>query len=702
VEHLESVNDVAEDITGRRQPETIPDDIVRDADQVELVDMTPDALQARLADGDIYTPDQMDASIANSFRLGSLTAMRQLALLWVADHVDDAVRAHRSEHGVEERWETRERVVVALAGGPSGDALIRRAARMAQRSRADLLGVHVRRPDGRRGAASELLERHRELLEGLGGAYHEVVDVDVADSLARFARRENATQLVLGATRRNRWAQRAGGSVVTRVIRRSEPMDVHVMSVDCAPIETAHAAPAPRAPALTARRRVAGWAVSTGGSALLTVLFAQTRASLHQPSRFLLYEALVLVAAAIGGIGPAITAALAASAALNWFFTPPFYTWTIEDPENVLALVVFTAVGLLVAILVTGLARRSSDARRARTEAEALARVAAGLVGADDPLPPMLDRIRTTLGLAGVAIYASPGDTPLAVSGEPSLRTAHTVRLPDGAILRAGPLGPDDRRVIDAFAAQLATALERRRLREEAAAAAALAEADALRTSLLRAVSHDLRTPLASIKASVTSLLQADVDWSPREHKEFLLTVDEETDRLDHVVANLLDASRLQAGAVEPADRPVALDEALAPALASISGLTTPIDIDVPETVPLVRADPGLVERAVANLVANAARLSPPGERVRMTAETVGDRVELRIIDRGPGVPVGGRDRMFEPFQRLGDNATTTGVGLGLAVSKGLIDAMGGLLEAQDTPGGGLTMVVSLPRAYAG
>jgi two-component system sensor histidine kinase KdpD len=273
-----------------------------------------------------------------------------------------------------------------------------------------------------------------------------------------------------------------------------------------------------------------------------------------------------------------------------------------------------------------------------------------------------------------------------------------TISLVDATLVVAGSLTREGRRVLEAFAAQLTTALEQRRLQREAAEAAVVAEANALRTALLRAVSHDLRTPLSSIKASVTSLLQGDVSWSPDEHKEFLLTIDEEADRLDHVVADLLDASRLEAGAVSPDLRPVALDDVAAASLATVSGLSGSIEVEIPAVLPMVLADPGLLERAIANLVANAAKVTPPGEVIRIVGTTAGEQVELRIIDRGPGVPESAREQMFQPFQRLGDTGAG-GVGLGLAVAKGLVKAMEGAVVPEDTPGGGLTMVISMPRA---
>jgi two-component system sensor histidine kinase KdpD len=275
------------------------------------------------------------------------------------------------------------------------------------------------------------------------------------------------------------------------------------------------------------------------------------------------------------------------------------------------------------------------------------------------------------------------------------------VPIGDAEMVIRGKLTGDGERVLRPFTAQLAATLERRRLHDEAERAAVLAETDRLRTALLRAVSHDLRSPLASIKASVTSLLQGDVAWSPLEEREFLSTIDEETDRLNGVIGNLLDAGRLEVGAVQPAARPVAIDDVVASALASISGLGTAVAVDVPADLPLVLADPALLERALANLITNADHASPEAGMIDVSAYTASGVVELRVIDRGSGLPEPQRAQMFMPFQRLGDSDTSDGVGLGLAVAKGLIEAMNGQLAAQDTPGGGLTMVVTLPIADA-
>lgn len=712
IQHLESVNDVVEQITGVKQHETLPDAVVRAADQVELVDMTPEALRRRMAHGNIYAAEKVDAALSNYFRVGNLSALRELALLWLADKVEDALQAYMETHGISAPWETRERVVVAITGAPSGEHLIRRAARMARRSQGDLVGVHIVSSDGlASGGPSARLEEHRRLLVDLGGEYHEAVGSEVAGTLVQFARAERATQLVLGASRRSRWTELVRGSVIGAVLRDAGDIDVHVISEpEPEPADGAARGPASlgtrrRRPGdLSARRQLLGWGVAAVGMAGLTLLLHLFAGNLNLTSDALLYLLLVTVVAVIGGRWPALASAVVASLLVNWFFTDPVHTFTIAEPENLLALVIFLAVAALVSTEVSALARRSADVERARAEAEALARVAGTLVAEAEPLAAMVGHLRSTFDLDAVAVVVRGVDGEWLVEVSvghpvPVDPTQHpSIPLVEGAhlVYEGRPLGADDRRVLTVFAAQVAAALERNRLQAEAAEARTRLQADELRTAILRAVSHDLRTPLASIKASVTSLQQQDVEWTDEAEGEFLATIDEETDRLDRLVGNLLDMSRIETGSLDVLLRPVGLDEVVPQALDGLPDSGGRVEVRVPETLPNVLADQALLERAVANLAANALRHSPPDQPVRIEAAEVRGHVDLRIVDRGPGVPVSDRDRIFEPFQRLGDAGNGAGVGLGMAVARGFVAAMEGELELEDTPGGGLTAVISL------
>jgi two-component system sensor histidine kinase KdpD len=706
IQHLESVNDVVASITGITQHETIPDAAVRAAEQVELVDQTPEALRRRMAHGNIYPAERVDAAMANYFRPGNLAALRELALLWVADRVDESLQQYMEDHNIDATWETRERVVVALTGAANGEHLIRRAARMAQRTRGELMGIHVRSSDGLAGPPPGLLGEHRQLLEELGGSYHEVVGDDIGAALVQFAKAEHATQLVLGATRRSRWTEILRGSVISRVIRQSGPIDVHVISSDEPERDGLRPVPHPR-PTLSARRRVVAWALTIAGLPLLTLVMASLREHMGLPSHLLLYLALVVVIAALGGLRPALVASAGAFLLANWYFTPPLHHITIAEAEDVLALVVFLVVGLIVSLLVTTAARRSAEAVRAKAEAEALARLSGGVLGEDDPLGVLMVDFLSAFDVDACAVLRREGDGWRVESsaGEPVPARPEdgqlTVPLDDDEqLVLVGPrLDNDDMTLLRAFTGQLALALQSRQLRAEAALASGLAEANELRTALLASVSHDLRTPLSSIKASVTSLLQRDVDWTPAATEEFLRTIDEESDRLNALVGNLLDMSRLQTGGLQLVMRPVGLEEIVPRAIAGFPDGASRLKLDVPETLPRVQADAALLERAVANVVGNALTASPTDEVVRIDACPANSRVDLRIVDRGPGVPRDQREQIFQPFQRLGDQSSGNGVGLGLAVARGFVEAMGGEVAVEDTPGGGLTMVLSLPES---
>ncbi|MFA1541036.1 DUF4118 domain-containing protein [Actinomadura monticuli] len=710
VQHLESVNDVVEQITGVAQRETVPDEVVRRADQVELVDMAPEALRRRMAHGNVYRPEKVDAALSNYFRVGNLTALRELALLWLAGKVDDQLDRYRADHGIGGTWEARERIVVALTGGPEGDALLRRATRIAARSKgADLLAVHVARSDGLAGARPGDLARQRQTVEELGGTYHQVVGDDVPRALLDFARGANATQLVLGVSRRGRFAQLLRPGIGVTTTARSGSIDVHMVTHDHARRGVGRPG---REQGLPVSRRLGGFLLALAGLPLLTAVLLAARPALSLPSDILFFLAAVVATALVGGMRPALFTAVAGFLLLNWYFTPPVHRFTVAARENLLALAVFVLVGTGVSVVVDRAARRSRDSARLGAEAEVLSTLAGDVLRGEHALDAVLGRLRETFGLTSVTLLERPADTGdwrivATVGGRPCAAPGDgDADIPVGDDLtlavrgREGrPMPAGDRRVLEAFARQAAGALRQQRLRAEAERARPLEAADRMRTALLNAVSHDLRTPLASAKAAVDSLSGTSVAWTEEERAELLDTARLSLDRLDRLVANLLDMSRLQAGVLGMAARPLALDEVVPRALDDLGGGEVPgkVSVRLDPGLPEVSADPALLERVLVNVIANALRHGPPGEPVLITAGAIRDRVELRIADRGPGIPPDERERAFLPFQRLGDRDNHTGVGLGLALARGLTEAMGGELIPEDTPGGGLTMIVALP-----
>lgn len=457
---------------------------------------------------------------------------------------------------------------------------------------------------------------------------------------------------------------------------------------------------APFAPALDRRRQVAGGLLAVVVLPALTLVVTSLRAQLSLTDNLLIYLLAVVAVAVVGGFWPAVFAAIGASLLINWYFTPPYHTFTIAEPDNLLALLLFIVVAIAVSSVVHLAARRLVDARRSRGEAEALALLAGSVLGREDTPAVVLQHLHATLAV-GAELLERVGDRWVRVAHCGDLSAGEQRRIlarDDVALVVHGGLPPDSDRLLDAAAGQAAAALDRDRLRAQAAQAEALAAGSRMRTALLAAVSHDLRTPLASIKASISSLRQSDVSWSPADEAALLATIEESSDRLDSLIANLLDMSRVQTGALQPFLRPAAVDEIAPLALRGIAGGER-VRLDVPETLPLVLTDAGLLERALANLLANAVRFSPPDRPPTLSASAGDSGVELSVIDHGPGVPTEDRDRIFEPFQRLGDQDAATGVGLGLAVARGFVEAISGTLRPTETPGGGLTMTVTLPAA---
>ncbi|MFH8901582.1 sensor histidine kinase KdpD [Streptomyces coeruleorubidus] len=706
IQHLESLGDVVESITGVRQQETVPDEVVRRADQVELVDMSPEALRRRMAHGNIYQPDKVDAALSNYFRPGNLTALRELALLWVADRVDAYLTQYRSDHRVSKIWGSRERIVVGLTGGPEGRTLIRRAARLAEKGAGgEVLAVYIARSDGLTSASPKELALQRTLVEDLGGTFHHVVGDDIPAALLAFARGVNATQIVLGSSRRRTWQYVFGPGVGATVARESgSDLDVHIVTHD--EVAKGRGLPVARGARLGRSRRVWGWLVGVAGPPVLAALLSAV--DLGLANDMLLFLALTVAAALLGGLFPALASAAVGSLLLNYFYTPPLHRWAIADPKNIVAIVIFVAVGAAVASVVDLAARRTHQAARLRAESEILSFLAGNVLRGETGLEDLLERVRETFGMESAALLERASDVEpwtcagRAGQGRPVERPDQAdVDMPVGdhmALALTGRVLPaEDRRVLAAFAAQAAVVLDRRRLQEEADRARTLAEGNRIRTALLAAVSHDLRTPLAGIKAAVTSLRSEDVEWSEEDRAELLEGIEEGADRLDHLVGNLLDMSRLQTGTVTPLIREIDLDEVVPMALGGVPEGS--VDLDVPETLPMVGVDPGLLERAMANLVENAVKYSPSGTPVLVAASALADRVEVRVVDRGPGVPDEAKERIFEPFQRYGDAPRGAGVGLGLAVARGFAEAMGGTLDAEDTPGGGLTMVLTVRAA---
>ncbi|HWG27713.1 MAG TPA: sensor histidine kinase KdpD [Actinospica sp.] len=727
VQHLESLNDVVQRITGVPQRETVPDEVVRAADQIELIDMSPESLRRRLAHGNVYAAEKVDAALSNYFRVGNLIALRELALLWLADRVDEGLQRYREEHGIGRVWEARERVVIALPGDASGEALIRRAARIAARSSGgELLAVHIARSDGLSADTSPTaLAAQRHLVETLGGTYHSIIGDDVSRALIEFAQAKNATQLVLGTSRRSRFNRfLTGRGIGETTTMLSGDIDVHMVT------HNEHTTPRRRGWLPPNPLRQAAWGSGGGWRGIVAgilappILAAILTATSHSlrlnvASDILLFLTLTVAVARLGGMVSALVAALWSSLLLNYFFIPPVHSITIAEANNAIALVVFVIVGLTVASVVDLAIKQTRSAAHASAEAETLNAFAVAVLRGDEAISALLERFRETFSMESVGLLqridtggprlpdeiddprrwtlvASTGADPALCPG-----AADTViDAGPGAVLalRGRTLPAADQRVLAAFAAQATAAMERRRLAREAASAQALAAADKMRTALLAAVSHDLRTPLAAAKASISTLRDPELELPDEDRGELLEAAEESLDRLTRLVENLLDMSRLQAGALKPRLEPAAIEDIIPRAIDDVPAAAGRVRLEPPEpNLPDALVDAPLVERVVANLIGNAVKHTD--SPVSVTVSALGRQVEVRVIDRGPGIPEEDWDLVFRPFQRLGDRDNTSGVGLGLALSRGLTEAMGGTLIPEDTPGGGVTMVLSMPAA---
>jgi two-component system sensor histidine kinase KdpD len=578
--------------------------------------------------------------------------------------------------------------------------------------------VHVIRGDGLAGMSERRMGKVRELANSLDASVHTVVGDEVPTALLDFARENNATQLVIGTSRRPRWARLFEEGVAQTIVERSGKIDVHMVTHE----ESKRGL---RIPSLSPReRRVRSWlAAFIVPSVICAVTVTVLDRYLDNGGESALFFVGVLLVGLLGGVAPAALSAVLSGLLLNYYLIAPRHSFTIAEPNSAITELVLLLIAVAVAVLVDGAAKRTREARRASQEAELLTLFAGSVLrGAD--LETLLERVRETYSQRAVSMLREPEEEDRAggkhkgyivacVGKDPcvtvdSADTAIEVGDDEFWMLLAGKkLDARDRRVLTAVAKQAAGLIRQRELAEEASRTEAIVKADELRRSLLSAVSHDLRTPLAAAKVAVSSLRAEDVAFSPEDTAELLATIEESIDQLTALVGNLLDSSRLAAGVVRPELRRVYLEETVQRALVSIGKGATGfyrsaidrVKVDVGDAV--VMADAGLLERVLANLIDNALRYAP-NSLVRVNAGQVGDRVLINVIDEGPGIPHGTEDQLFESFQRLGDHDNTSGVGLGMSVAHGFVEAMGGTIAASDTPGGGLTVVVDLaaPQRY--
>jgi two-component system sensor histidine kinase KdpD len=732
VQHVESLNDVVAQVTQVRVRETVPDAILDRADEIELVDLPPDALLLRLREGKVYLGEQASRAAQHFFQRGNLLALRELALRRTADRVDADMQAYREEHSIEATWPAAERILVCIGPSPASARLVRATRRMAAGLRAPWVAacVEVRGAAPLQEEARARLAAHLALAESLGGEVARLTGTRVSDTLLDHARKHNVTRLVIGKPTHARLRDLVRGSLLDEVVRGSGDIDVHVISGD--------EAPAPRE-AREPPSEAVDWGAFASAAALVvgaTALAAVGRTWFALPDLVMIYLLVIMVAATRLGRGPSVLAAALSVGFYDFFFIPPYYTFSVSDAHHILTFGMMFGVGLVISGLTSRVRRQEQDARRREERTAALYALSRELGSApdEDHVARALARQAAQVLASGAAVLTGGEGSALQILGRegtidldaPELGVARWVldhgrpaglgtdTLP-GARVRCIPLGntasplgvlalaPQGGRVDDpdflaAFARQGSLALERSRLAEDARAAVLRARTEEMRSSLLSAVSHDLRTPLAAITGAATTLRDDSSSLPAAARADLLAAICEEAERLERLVANLLDMTRLESGALRVKREWIPLEEMVGSALGRLESRLgpRPIHVHLPADLPLLSVDPILIEQLLVNLLENAAKYTPPEASIDIGAREVPDGIEIEVADRGPGLPEAVLEKIFEKFYR-GAHVGIGGVGLGLPICRGIAEAHGGTLRASNREGGGARFVLTLP-----
>jgi two-component system sensor histidine kinase KdpD len=739
VQHVESLNDVVARITHVRVRETVPDSILDRADDIELVDLTPEDLLQRLKDGKVYMPDVAERAIANYFQAGNLAALRELALRRTAQRVDAQMVDYMRAHAIAGPWEAGEKLLVAVNARPGAAAAIRYGRRLADRLRASWTALHVE--TGNAGDAErDRVAQALRLAERMGGVAATVPAATEAEGVIQFARANNVTHIVTMARRGSRWQDFLRPTLAQDIVRQAAEMSVHIVPERGGDREVATSpAPARARPAPTAfAGSLALCAAALGASLLLRQTLAVSNVSL-------VLLVAVLGSAVAWGLWPALFACLVCALAYNFFFLPPLYTFTIADPENIITLLVFVLVAAIASNLTSRVRMQAIVARSRAATTEELYRFSrklAGIATLDDLLWATAYQVAHMLGLHVVMLLPEgeelqvragypPEDTleegDLAAArwafehGQEAGRGADTLpgarrlflpmRTASGTVAIIGLdsqkegalLTPDQRRLLDSLSDQTALAIERLHLAGEADRARIAAETDKLRGALLTSISHDLRTPLASILGSATSLKQYRAHLPEAEQDALLGTITEESERLNLFIANLLDMTRLESGALAPNLDLTDLGDVIGSVLRRAQKVLQDrrIVLDLAPGLPLLRLDPVLFEQVLFNLLDNAAKYGPAGSAVTLRAVVEGATVRLMVMDEGPGLPETDQEKVFDKFYRVrAGDSQRAGTGLGLAIARGFLEAMKGTITAanrSDGPGAVFTLTLPVP-----
>jgi two-component system sensor histidine kinase KdpD len=739
VQHLESLNDVVSQITGINVRETIPDLLLDRADEIELIDLPPDDLLQRLREGKVYIPEQAAAAIENFFRKGNLIALRELALRRTADRVDEQMQLYRQDKGITKIWPAGERILVCVGHNPRSIRLIHAARRLAAGLRAEWIAVHVEAPSRVRSSESDIkrLGDHMRLAESLGAETAVLSGQRMSEEVITYARSRNVSRIIIGKPTHARWKDKLFGSPLDDIVRSSGDIDVYVISGDVA---ESHLHPEPKIRTRVVRKREWIWSVlvvslCTGVAALMSSYFESV-------DLVMVYILGVVITASRTSTWPALFATLLSIAAFDFFFVPPYYTFVVNDIRHFVTFIVMFIISVVISRLTLRVRQQAEAARTRERKTAALYHLSRDLVRergterlselAVKHISEVFDshvvilvpdeQNRLAVSVSGPATF-TPDQQELSVAqwvyehrqpaglSTDTLPGAKALYLP--LIASGGPVGvvgieprtsgetfePEQLHYLEAFANQAAIALERSFLAKATQSALLQAETESLRNTLLSSISHDLRTPLSAITGAATTLLQNDIALDRQNRLELLQTIQEEADHLNRIMKNVLDMTRLESGAITVNKEWQPLEEIVGAVLNRLGERLNdhPVKVSLQGNLPLIPFDSLLLEQVFMNLFDNAIKYSPKGTPLELSASESFYTVTVELADRGPGIPPGEEERIFEKFVR--GRGAGGGVGLGLAICRTIIAAHGGKIWAENREGGGAVFRFTLSAA---
>ena len=745
VQHIESLRDTVEQITGISMHETIPDTVIDTAEEIRLVDLPPDELLQRLKEGKVYVPEQVAHAMEDFFRKGNLTALRELTMRAAADRVDEQVRSYMYSHSIRGPWVTGERLMVCISPSSSGSRLVRTARRLATQLAAEWFAVYVETPDNLRlsPGESERLTTTLRLAEEMGAKAITIQGNSISEAVIDYAIKNNITKIVVGKPLRRRWLKLRDEVVLDRIIHQSEDIDVYVVSGSGEP--TRHSSKDKNLD------RVVNWRGYLQGLVLVGIatLIGRLINQLFTPATIMaLYVLAVGITAYLGGLGPSIMVSLVGVLAFDFFFVRPYFSFNVSDTQYIFTFLVLLLVGIIISYLTARVRRQTEAAKNRERETYALFALGRDLAVSNDLesyLQVIINRARETFGRHIIVFLPDPekkntlktymGTQDIPVDENERAAAfwsfehqkvvgAGTDTLPNSkarfiplvtargkvGVLEILITGDKDKltigqeRLMEAYANLAAVAIESILLNEEAHNAQILRDTEKLQTALLNSVSHDLRTPLVSIIGVLSSLQEGGIQLDDAAKVKLIKVAWEEAERLNHLITNLLDVSRVEAGAIRILKQASDVQDLVGTALEQLGNraVSRPIEVDIPGNLPFVAVDFGLIVQTLVNIIDNALKYSPAASAIEINARNIGNDVQIEVADRGFGIPPGDLLQVFDKFYRIDHPGSVAGTGLGLSICKGIVEAHGGHIVAENRVGGGTIIRLILSAAEPG